>query len=115
MSRKIAQLELYERQAEICAALANPTRLMILDLLAEEEATATDLQQVLKIPKSNLSQHLKVLKNAGILKVRNQGTFQNLSLGIPEVKEACVLVRKVLATQMSQQVELAKSLKSKFS
>lgn len=115
MKRKILQTEIYGRQAEICAALANPVRLMILDLLAEEEATATDLLQTLKIPKSNLSQHLKVLKTAGILKVRNEGLYQYLSLGIPEVKQACALVRKVLASQMSQQAELAKSLKQKFS
>lgn len=114
MKRKVAQVEIYERQAEICAALASPVRLMILDLLAEEELTATDLLQTLKIPKSNLSQHLKVLKNAGILRVRSEGLYQYLSLGIPEVKQACALVRKVLASQMSQQAELAKVLKEKF-
>ncbi len=113
MKRKILQTEIYERQAEICAALANPVRLMILDLLAEEEATATDLLQTLKIPKSNLSQHLKVLKAAGILKVRNEGLYQYLRLAIPEVKQACALVRKVLSRQMSQQAELAKSLKQR--
>lgn len=112
--RKNLHHELYERQAEICAALANPLRLMILDLLAEEELTATDLLRTLKIPKSNLSQHLKVLKTAGILKVRNEGLYQHLSLGIPEVKQACALVRKVLASQMGQQVELAMAMKEKL-
>jgi ArsR family transcriptional regulator len=86
---------------------------MILDLLAEGEATASDLIRILQIPKSNLSQHLKVLKTAGILKVRNEGLFQYLSLGIPEVKQACALVRKVLASQMSRQAELAKAFKEK--
>lgn len=114
MKRRILQNEIYERQAEICAALASPVRLMILDLLAEDEATATDLLETLKVPKSNLSQHLKVLKNAGILKVRSEGLYQYLSLAIPEVKQACALVRKVLASQMSQQAELAKALREKF-
>lgn len=112
MKKTILQTEIYERQAEICGALANPVRLMILDLLAEQEATATDLLQVLKIPKSNLSQHLKVLKTAGILKVRNEGLYQYLRLAIPEVKQACALVRKVLASQMSQQAGLAKALRN---
>ena len=91
---------------------------MILDLLAEDEATASDLLKTLKIPKSNLSQHLKVLKAAGILKVRSEGLFQYLSLAIPEVKQACALVRKVLASQMNkqmnQQAELSKALRSNF-
>jgi DNA-binding transcriptional ArsR family regulator len=104
--------EIYERQAEICAALANPLRLMILDLLTDRESTAKELQERLGIPKSNLSQHLTVLKRAGILKTRNEGLFQHLSLSLPEVREACALVRKVLLRQMSQQAELAKSLKA---
>lgn len=112
MKKKVLQTEIYERQAEICSALANPVRLMILDLLAEEEATATDLLEILNIPKSNLSQHLKVLKTAGILKVRNEGLYQYLSLAIPEVKQACALVRKVLASQMNQQAQLAKALRT---
>lgn len=114
MKKRILNTEIYERQAEICAALASPVRLQILDLLAEKEATATDLLHVLKIPKSNLSQHLKVLKTAGILKVRNEGLYQFLSLALPEVKQACALVRKVLASQMNQQAELAKSWKEKL-
>lgn len=114
MKRKVIQAEIYERQAVICSALANPVRLMILDLLAEEELTATDLLRTLKIPKSNLSQHLKVLKSAGILKVRSEGLYQHLSLAIPEVKQACALVRKVLTSQMSQRADLAKALKEKF-
>lgn len=115
MKRKTLQTEIYERQAEICSALASPVRLMILDLLAEEELTATDLLETLEIPKSNLSQHLKVLKTAGILKVRSEGLYQYLSLAIPEVKQACALVRKVLASQMSQQADLAKAWKAKLS
>jgi len=119
MKKRFLNSEIYERQAEICSALASPIRLMILDLLAEEEATASDLLKELKIPKTNLSQHLKVLKASGILKVRSEGLYQYLSLAIPEIKQACALVRKVLASQMnrqmSQQAELSKALKTNFS
>lgn len=103
--------ELYEKQAEICAALAHPVRLRILDLLGDGESTATQLLDHLDIPKSNLSQHLTVLKRAGILKVRSEGLYQYLSLSIPEIREACTLVKKVLARRMRQQAELARALK----
>lgn len=105
--------EIYERQAAICAALANPVRLRILDLLSEGESTATQLQEQLALPKSNLSQHLTVLKRAGILKARAEGRCQHLSLAIPEVKQACSLVRQVLASQMGAQAALAKALISR--
>jgi len=110
MKKKILQNEIYMRQADICAALASPVRLMILDLLGNGEGTATELQEQLDIPKSNLSQHLSVLKRAGILKIRSEGRCQYLSLSIPEVKQACSLVRQVLLSQMSQQATLAKAL-----
>ena len=111
MSGKVVHDEIYERQAEICAALASPVRLRILDLLAEGERTATELQGELELPKSNLSQHLTVLKRAGILRSRAEGRCLHLSLALPEVKQACALVRQVLASQIREQAALAKALK----
>lgn len=102
--------EIYDRQAEICGALANPVRLKILDLLGDGELTATSLQETLDLPKSNLSQHITVLKRAGILKSRSEGRCQYLSLSIPEVKKACGLVKQVLLAQMNQQAAMAKAL-----
>ena len=98
--KNIQNKTIYELQAEICGALANPVRLHILDLLAEGEKTSTQLLEILDIPKANLSQHLAVLKDVGILKARKEGLFQYLSLALPKVKDACSLVRSVLAEKM---------------
>ncbi|MCC6138309.1 MAG: winged helix-turn-helix transcriptional regulator [Bdellovibrionaceae bacterium] len=107
---------IYDLQAEICAALANPVRLQILDLLSEGEKSATDLLDILDIPKANLSQHLAVLKEAGILKYRREGLFQYMSLSIPKIKDACMLVRSVLIEKMAieekHNLQLMKELKS---
>ena len=115
IKRKLREAEIYERQAEICAALASPVRLMILDLLSEGEATATELQKELGLPKSNLSQHLRVLKSAGILNVRSEGLFQYMSIAIPEVMQACALVGKVLSVQVQKELETARGWKAKLS
>lgn len=107
---------IYELQASICAALANPVRLHILDLLSEKEMTATELLEVLDIPKANLSQHLSVLKDAGIVAARKEGLFQYMSLAIPKIKEACQLVRVVLTEKVKndekRNSDLIKELKS---
>jgi len=94
---------LYEMQAEICSALANPVRIQILDLLSDKEKTATELLEILQIPKANLSQHLAVLKDAGIILSRKEGLYQYLSLAIPKIKEACSLVRTILVEKISQE------------
>lgn len=107
---------IYDLQAEICSALASPVRLQILDLLSENEKTATELLEVLEIPKANLSQHLAVLKDAGIIQARKEGLFQYMSLSIPKIKDACSLVRSVLlekiAIEEKQNSDLIKELRA---
>jgi DNA-binding transcriptional ArsR family regulator len=101
---------LYEMQAEICRALSHPVRLQILDLIAEKEMTSSDLLEILEIPKANLSQHLTVLKDAGILKMRREGQFQYLFLGLPRIKEACGIVRGCLSDRLQEQSEMVHKL-----
>jgi ArsR family transcriptional regulator, virulence genes transcriptional regulator len=94
---------IYELQAELCSALASPIRLHILDILSTGEKTSTDLLEILAIPKANLSQHVAVLKDAGIIHSVKKGQFQYLSLSIPKIKDACALVRSVLVDKMAME------------
>ena len=94
---------IYDLQAEICAALAHPVRLQILDLVSIGEKTSSDLLENVQVPKANLSQHLAVLKDAGIIETRREGLFQYHRLAIPRIKEACALVRSLLVERISQQ------------
>jgi ArsR family transcriptional regulator len=107
---------IYDLQAEICSALASPVRLHILDLIASGEKTASDLLETLQIPKANLSQHLSVLRDAGIIKSRKEGQFHFMSLAIPRIKDACLLVRSLLmekiAMEEKKNSELIRELKA---
>ena len=92
--------EVFERQARICKAFANPTRLQILDCLGRRDWVASDLQTKLGISKANLSQHVAILKAAGIVGTRREGKQVYFSLLMPEVKSACRLIRDVLRAQI---------------
>ena len=107
-------MTLYEMQADICHALSHPVRLYILDLLSNEEMSSTQLLVKLEIPKANLSQHLSVLKDAGILKSQKRGTFQVLSLAIPKIKDACQLVRGILSERLNDEQKNIFDLKKKL-
>ena len=100
-ARKKARIDyrIYERQAQICKAFANPVRLIILDLVSNGEVKSADLQETLGITKANLSQHLAVLRTAGIIVLRREGKQVFCSLAMPEVKQACETVHKVLQSQ----------------
>lgn len=92
--------QIYELQVRICKAFANPARLRILDLVANRERAISDLQRELRITKANLSQHLAILKAAGVVATRRNGKQIYCSLAIPEVKTACQLIRGVLRAQL---------------
>lgn len=106
---------LYEMQAEICYALSHPVRLEILDILTGSEKTSSELLEILQIPKANLSQHLTVLKDAGILKTRKEGQFQYVSMAIPKIKDACSLVRTILADRIDGEEKRMSELKKNLS
>lgn len=116
--KKVSQAKtIYDLQAEICSALASPVRLQILDLISEGEKTATELLEVLEIPKANLSQHLAVLRDVGIIQSRKDGLFQYMSLSLPKIKEACALVRTLLmekiAMEEKRNAEMIKELRAR--
>jgi len=91
--------EIYERQAAICKAFANPTRLHLIEMLARGERWAWELQQGLGISKANLSQHLAILKSAGLVATRREGKQLQCGIAIPEVKQATSAFRNVLKAQ----------------
>ncbi|KPJ49924.1 ArsR family transcriptional regulator [candidate division TA06 bacterium DG_26] len=64
----------YEVQSEILKAMANPVRLQILMGLLEDECNVSRIQKNLGIPQSTISQHLRILRDKGIIQGRREGT-----------------------------------------
>ncbi len=109
MAKKIGTIEgeIYERQATICKAFAHPIRIHLLDLLGKGERGFGELQNRIGVSKTNLSQHLAILKAAGVVLTRRNGKQVYASLAIPEVKHACQLIHQVLKSQIRKQHRLA--------
>jgi len=55
------------------AAIAEPSRRLILDLLRERERSVGELVQRLRMSQPGVSKHLRVLREAGLVKVRPDG------------------------------------------
>ena len=92
--------------ARVCKAFAHPARLQILDLLGSGEQGVSTLQEALGISKTRISQHLTILKSSGVLATRRNGKQVLCSLAIPEVKQACELIRKVLEAHIAHSQRL---------
>jgi ArsR family transcriptional regulator len=102
-SKAMIDMEVFAKQAAICHAFAHPKRLQLLDLLGRGEESVAVLQKTLGISKANFSQHLAILKAAGVVTARRNGRNVYCSLTIPEVRQACHLIREVLRSQIRRQ------------
>jgi ArsR family transcriptional regulator len=105
-NNKAIEMEIFERQANLCKSFAHPKRLQLLDLLGKSDRQVSELQSALNVSKANLSQHLALLKAAGVISTRRVGKQVICSLALQEVKQACSLIREVLRSQLRGQRRL---------
>lgn len=105
----LGERKVYELHASICQTLANPKRLQILDTLRDKEMSAGELGSELGIPKSNLSQHLSLLREKGIVATRRDGVSIFYRLSNPKVLEAFDIMRQILFEQIRESGRLVKN------
>ena len=64
---------LFEKQAEIAKAIAHPLRIAIVNFLKDSEQCVCDIAEHIGAERSNVSRHLSVMVNAGLLEYRKEG------------------------------------------
>ena len=69
-----------QKCAELLAALAAPERLKIVRFLADGPHNVTEIADMLRIPAVNVSHHLNVLKQAGLIRGKKHGRFVHYAL-----------------------------------
>ena len=85
--KKAFDEEYVEEKAEFLYALANPVRLKILALLSDKEVCVSDLANTMDIKQPNISQHLNILRKAGIIKKKRQGKSICYHIVIQKIKD----------------------------
>lgn len=89
-------------QAEVLKTLASPRRLEILHRLAQGPCEVRRLAEDLGVSQPNVSQHLAVLRAAGIVDAERDGREVRYSLADPDVMVACSLMRGVLQRRLTR-------------
>ncbi len=88
----------YVRNAAIYKILASPKRLEILNLLREQEMSVRELAKTLGASSINTSQHLALLRHAGLVAVRRNGPNAYYNIADPRIVKLCrILYRLLLA------------------
>jgi len=87
---------LYHVKAELFRSLGHPARIRVLELLASGDKAVHELLSAITIEPSNLSQQLSVLRMAGLVEQRREGSQVIYSLALPEVRELLIVARSIL-------------------
>jgi DNA-binding transcriptional ArsR family regulator len=93
---------IYELQADVLKTLANPRRLEILHRLADGPCEVGRLAAELDISQPNVSQHLALMRTAGVVAAEREGREVRYRLTDPDVMVACDLMRGVLRRRLSR-------------
>ena len=101
-----------EAKAELFKALAHPARVRVLELLAEGERTMGELADETGLEPSHLSQHVTLLRRAGIVDSRRVRTTVICSLRDPQVAELLGVARRLISANLRHGQALLEALDS---
>jgi ArsR family transcriptional regulator len=103
---------LHQLKAEFFRTLGHPARIRVLELLSERERSVGEMLHDLDLVPSNLSQQLGVLRRAGLVRTRKNGSTVYYSLVDPQVAELMTTARSILTSQLASHEELLTTLRS---
>jgi DNA-binding transcriptional ArsR family regulator len=101
--------ELGELTATLCRALNDPKRLLLLYALADGPRTVGELTELVGASQTNVSQHLAVLRERGIVEASRDGANVRYALRYPRILEAVEVLRGVLAEEVDRRRDLLAS------
>ena len=94
--------ELCVMQAAVLKMLANPRRLEIIHRLAEGPCEVGRLAEALGVPQPSVSQHLAVMRSAGIVEAAREGREVRYWLADPDIIRACDIMHAVLMRRLTR-------------
>ena len=104
------EAEIQLLHAQICQAIADPTRILLLYQLAEGPRNVGELAAALNLNQPTVSRHLKVLRERGMATTQRFGATVLYSLADQRVIQALDLMRAVMTDNLVQKTQLVEML-----
>ncbi|MBM3142036.1 MAG: winged helix-turn-helix transcriptional regulator [Chloroflexi bacterium] len=98
---------IYRLHAQFCKTLSDANRLLIIAELAKGEVSVNEIAQRLQLRQANVSKHLGLMRERGLVVARREGATIYYSLSDPRIIEAIKLLKEVQADQIEKQYSLA--------
>ena len=100
-----------EIKADLFRALAHPARIRALEVLAEGERSVGEMQPLVGIEASHLSQQLGVLRRAGLVATRKAGSSVFYAIRDPELVQLLASAKRVLINSLAESQDLLADLR----
>ncbi len=105
--------KVFKLQEELLKSLAHSRRLEIVNLLRDSSMNVGEIYTMLDLPQANVSQHLQILRESGVVETKKIGKTVVYSLSNRKIIQAIDLLREVLVEKFSE-TELADELTKKM-
>ena len=102
--------EICQLHANLCSALAEPVRILILYALAERPRSVNELAQAVGAGQSATSRHLKTLRERGLVRASRQGPSVQYAVEDPRLIQALDLLREILRDTLARRASLVQDL-----
>ena len=100
------QQEITQLEANFCAALSDPSRLLILYALNEGPRNVTELANELGLNQPTTSRHLKILRERGLVTTVRTGTVITYHLSDARLIQALDIMRSIMRERLAYQANL---------
>jgi ArsR family transcriptional regulator len=101
---------IYKKHAEMCKVFTSPVRVEILDILRDGKKSVNELVHITGVSQSNVSQHLHLMKDKGIVMADKKGNQVFYSLSNPKISQAFGILKEILTDQLAESGELYRSI-----
>ena len=106
MKNEALTQEITQLHAEICSALADPSRILILYALHEQRLNVSDLAEAVGLSQPAASRHLKILRERGLVRPERQGASVEYRLTDTRLIDALDTLRTVLRDRLQYRASL---------
>ncbi|NCO12411.1 MAG: hypothetical protein COZ34_02900 [Candidatus Pacebacteria bacterium CG_4_10_14_3_um_filter_34_15] len=94
--------QVFKLQEELLKSLAHSRRLEIVNLLRDSSMNVGEIYTMLDLPQANVSQHLQILRDAGVVEAKKTGKTVVYSITNRKFLKACDLIREILLEKHSE-------------
>jgi DNA-binding transcriptional ArsR family regulator len=101
-----------ELKADLFKALAHPARILVLELLSTGERSVSEIQPFVGLEPSHLSQQLAVLRRAGVVSTRKEGSLVVYSIRDPQLVELLAIAKQMLIRSLAESQDLLAGLRA---